>query len=369
MLKTVPTRRPNNVQPVLIATLQLQVCTENQERTPEANLVSRLTDQTMECVVTEQSNGVYEISCQPTVGGVYQLHVKVGGKEVRGSPLSVTVKTPIDKLGSVIKTIHGVHKPWGVAVNKSGEVIVAEAESGCVLIFNAMGDKIKTLDTQGTAVGGMKKLLGVTGDNEDNILVIDVGNCRLLKLSREGDLITAVGSKGSGPGQFTWPMGVHVNDSIGKVYVVDGLAHCVHILNSDLTFFSKFGSLGTGDGQFNSPRDITSDSTGCEYVTDHFNSRVQVFTSDGEYLRQFGKKGKGSGELYGPVGISIDDDVLYVADNMNHCVSMFTTNGEFVKSFGSKGSGPREFSGSFRLALFNGVVYVSDFRNDRIDLF
>ena len=37
----------------------------------------------------------------------------------------MTVKTPVDKLGTVIKTIDVVKEPRGVAVNKSGEVIVA----------------------------------------------------------------------------------------------------------------------------------------------------------------------------------------------------------------------------------------------------
>ena len=80
-----------------------------------------------------------------------------------------------------------------------------------------------------------------------------------------------------------------VNSVNGKVYVVDGDAHCVHIFNSDLTFSSKFGSGGSGDGQFSYPWDIASDSTGCVYVTDAGNNRVQVFTSDSGYLRQFGK--------------------------------------------------------------------------------
>ncbi len=83
-------------------------------------------------------------------------------------------------------------------------------------------------------------------DGEDNILVVDAGICRLFKFSRGGDPIAAVGSHGDGLGQFKSPCGVSVNEN---VYVVDNMAHCVHIFNSDLTFFSKFGS---GDGQFDS---------------------------------------------------------------------------------------------------------------------
>ncbi len=74
------------------------------------------------------------------------------------------------------------------------------------------------------------------------------------------------------------------------MYVVDNGAHCVHIFNSDLTFSSKFGSKGSGNGQFNSPYDVASDRSGCVYVVDCYNHRVQVFTPDGGYLRQFGKR-------------------------------------------------------------------------------
>ena len=333
----------------------------------EARLVSRLTDQTTKCVVTERGKGEYEISYQPTVGGAHQLHVRVGGEEVRGSPFPVTVKTPVNKLGTVIKTINGVQGPWGVAVNKSGEVIVAEEKAGCVSIFSATGDKLRTLDTRGTAVGRMKNPRGVAVDSENNILVVDTGNHRLLKFSQGGDLIAAVGSRGDGPGQFKWPIGVYVNSVNGKVYVVDYDAHCVYILNSDLTFSSKFGSGGSGDGQLNNPSDIASDSTGCVYVSDFSNHRVQVFTSDGGYLRQFGKKGSGSGELIQPVSICVDsDDLVYVGEYGNSRVSVFTSEGEFIKSFGSNQG---QFYGPYGIAVGGGAVYVSGRHNNRVQMF
>ena len=336
----------------------------------KAQLVSRLTDQTTKCVVTERGKGEYEISYQPTVGGAHQLHVRVGGEEVRGSPFPVTVKTPVNKLGTVIKIIDGVKQPWGVAVNKSCEVIVAEFGADCVSIFSATGDKLRTLDTRGTAVGGMKDPRSVAVDSEDNILVVDAGNHRLLKFSQGGDLIAAVGSKGNGPGQFKLPVGVCVNSVNGKVYVVDFYAHCVHILNSDLTFSSKFGSGGSGDGQFDNPYDIASDSTGCVYVTDFNNHRVQVFTSDGGYLGQFGKKGSGSGELKYPVSICVDsDDLVYVGEGGNNRVSVFTSEGEFLKSFGSKGSNQGQFYGPYGIAVDGGAVYVSDYSNSRVHMF
>ena len=343
--------------------------------TIKAELISKSTNQTTKCVVNERGKGEYEISYQPTVGGASELIVKVGGEEVAGSPFPVAVKTPIDKLGTVIKTINDLKTPYGVALNQAGEIIVAECDAGIVSIFSPTGDKLRILDTQGTAVGEMKSLRGVAVDSavdgDDNILVVDNGNHRLLKFSRGGDLIAAVGSCGDGPGQFNHPIGVCVNSVNGKVYMVDYDANCVHIFNSDLTFSSKFGSGGSGNGQFSSPYDVASDRSGCVYVADYINGRVQVFTPDGGYLRQFGKKGRANGELNRPASICVDsDDLVYVGEYWNNRVSVFTCEGVFLKSFGSKGSGPGQFNYPYGIAVDQcGVVYVSDYSNNRVQIF
>ena len=377
---------------------------------PQAKFISRLTDQTTKCLVTERGKKEYEISYQPAVRGAHQLHIRVGGEEVRGSPFQVTVRTSAEQ-GTVIKTIDGVNRPHGMAVNKSGEVIVAEERNACVSVFSSAGDKLRVLDTEGTVVGRMKNPSGVAVDSEDNILVADAGNHRLVKFSQLGDLIGTVGSEGNDPGQFHYPTGICYN--IGNVYVADQNAHRVHILNSDLpfsselgsagerpkspydtasnsigceyvidycydrvqvcnsnqTFSSMFGSKGKGDGQFDHPIDVASDSTGCVYVADCLNHRVQVFTPEGSYLRQFGKRGSGNGELCLPTCICVDsDDLVYVGEEGNNRISVFTNEGEFLKWFGSKGSMPGQFDKPCGLVVTGEVVYICDKKNNRVQV-
>ena len=319
----------------------------------------------------ERRKREYENSFQPIVGKAQQLHVRVGEEEVAESSFLVAVKTPINKLGTIVRFIEVFKSPWGVAVNKRGEMIVAESDAGVVSIFSPTGDKPQTLDTKRTVVGEVKNLRGVALDGEDNILVVDRGNHRLLKFSREGDVIAALGSHSDGPIQFSAPYGVCVNSVNGKVYVVDRGTHCVIIINSDLTFSSKFGSYGNGEGQFDSPWDVTSDHNGCVYVADFVNDRVQVFTPDGGYLRQFGKRGNGKGELNGPASTCVNNKgLMYVGESINQRVSVFTCEGVFVKSFGSLGSGPGQFKEPLGIAVDQfGVVYVSDHDNDRVQIF
>ncbi len=367
---TVTPTKKNGVQ----GTTSLQFSNTNHQliKIPSSTINAELiSNQTTKCVVKERGKGECETSYQPTVSRASELIVRMGGEEVAGSPFPVAVKTPIDKLGTVINTINDLKKPRDVALNQAGEIIVAEINVGIVSIFSPTGDKLQTLDTRGTAVGKMKNPCGVAVDGDDNILVVDCGNHRLLKFSRGGDLIAAVGSHGDSPGQFNNPIGVCVNSVNGKVYVVDYGANCVHIFNSDLTFFSKLGRKGSGNGQFRSPWDVASDRSGCVYVVDNFNARVQVFTPDGGYLRQFAKRGRGIGELYSPVSICVDsDDQVYVGESGNSRVSVFTCEGVFLKSFGSEGSGPGQFNSPYGIAVDQcGVVYVCDDENSNVQMF
>ena len=92
----------------------------------------------------------YLISCQPTHRGRHQLHVKVGGVSIRGSPFDVVT---FQNLGTPIKTIGGVNRPWGVAVNQRGEIIMAEQGGNCISIFSPSGEKIRTFGRKGYAQG------------------------------------------------------------------------------------------------------------------------------------------------------------------------------------------------------------------------
>jgi tripartite motif-containing protein 71 len=49
-------------------------------------------------------------------------------------------------------------------------------------------------------------------------------------------------------------------------------------------FILKWGSHGTGDGQFKRPRGIAVDSSGYVYVADKNNHRIKKYDSSGTYL-------------------------------------------------------------------------------------
>jgi tripartite motif-containing protein 71 len=52
-------------------------------------------------------------------------------------------------------------------------------------------------------------------------------------------------------------------------------------------FITKWGSIGSGDGQFNGTLDIASDATGNVYVADANNKSVQKFDDAGKFIGKF----------------------------------------------------------------------------------
>ena len=345
---------------------------ENLVESLECELVSELTGTRTRGSVERRGQSQYEVSYQPTIKGGHQLHIKVMGEHIRGSPHRVSVnKSPDEKLGTPIRTIDLLNKPWGIALNQSGEVVVTSSGWNCVSVFSQSGDKLRSFGTEGSGQGQFMRPSGVSVDGEGNILVADRDNHHIQKFTAEGQFLTTVGTKGSGPQQFNEVWDIAINTSNNKVYAVDNNNHCIQVLNSDLTFSNTFGKCGSSKGEFSYPWAIACDSTGDVYVADSGNNRIQVFTSTGKFLRMFGSHGEGDGELDWPIGIVLDaEDKVYVSEGSNHRISVFTSEGQFVTSFGSEGWRPGEFHYPRGLVVdSNGVVYVCDLSNKRLQLF
>ena len=337
----------------------------------ECELVSQLSGTRIQGTITRKGQSQYEINYQPTIKGRHQLHIKVEGQHIRGSPFTMSAKSPVETLRTSILTLSDVMRPWSMAINQRGEVIVAESGGHCVSVFSPSGEKLRTFGSRGSGQGQLRSPCGVTVDDEGNILVTDGGNHRIQKFTPEGQFLSTVGAIGKGPLQFVYPSDIIFNAANKKVYVTDSDNNRVQILNPDLTFSSSFGKPGSGKGQFDYPRGIACDSTGKVYVADDNNHRIQVFTAEGKFLKMFGRCGEGRGELSNPVGIAVDsNDKLFVNEWGNNRVSVFTSEGVFVTLFGSRGEGPRQFCSPCGVVVDNsGVVYVCDRDNNRVQIF
>ena len=293
----------------------------------ECEVVSEIAGTRASCTVERRGQSQYGISYQPTIKGRHQLHIKADCQHIRGSPFTVAVKAPIEKLGTPISTLMcGKKSPRGCVIKQSGEVFVTDANTQCFVVFTPNGQILRNFGRFGSGQGQFKHPLGLTLDGEGNILVADSCNHRIQKFTAQGQFLAAVGAMGRGPLQFNDPHDIAFNTSNKRFYVVENRNDRIQILNFDLsTSVLSFGKRGSGKGCFNHPSSVACDSTGNVYVADCWNDRIQVFTAVGKFLRMFGRHGEGRGELGYPIGVAIDtSDMVYVSEYGNHRVSIYS---------------------------------------------
>lgn len=184
-----------------------------------------------------------------------------------------------------------------------------------------------------------------------------------------GTFLGKFGSQGSGDGQFVFPEAVGV-DQNGNVFVADTEDHRIEKFTSTGTFLRQWGSMGGADGQFDSPEGVAVDGAGSVYVVDA-NNRVQKFDNNGTFLTSWGDAGSGDGQLSSPAAVAVDGNGnVFVADRFNNRIQKFTNGGTFLTKWGSVGNGDGQFSIPDGVAVDgDGNVFVADQFNHRIQKF
>lgn len=134
------------------------------------------------------------------------------------------------------------------------------------------------------------------------------------------------------------------------------------------------GSSGTGNGQFGAVVDIAADASGNWYAFDRAASpRVQKFTAGGAYTTKWGSAGTGAGEFTasGDHSLTVDSDgTVHVLDVVQRRVQRFSDTGTFLSSYGAPGVGPAQFVTPHTIrATAYGTVLVTDSGNKSVLVF
>lgn len=138
----------------------------------------------------------------------------------------------------------------------------------------------------GSLDGQLSRPWGVCVDKDGNIIIGDRRNNRIQIFYSDGSFKFAFGSKGSADGQLELPAGV-TTDRQNRIIVADKDNHRIQIFSSTGQFILKFGGYGRDLGEFQYPWDVAVNSIGNIIVTDTRNHRVQMFTSMGNFVTKF----------------------------------------------------------------------------------
>ena len=206
--------------------------------------------------------------------------------------------------------------PTGLAIDLSGNVLVADSGNDRIQKFNGNGGYLAQW-------GGFDQPSYIAVDAAGYFYATDSNNFRIHKFNIDGGFITTWGNYG-------WPAyltGIAV-DSFGQVYVADknGCNLC-YIQIYDGTgnpIGSWCSSYGTGFGQFDMPWGMAVDLGNNIYVADAGNNRIQRFYSDTSFNTAWSADESGNGQLSAPWAAVVDSTLnVYVADTGNSLIQKF----------------------------------------------
>ncbi|MGE5264081.1 MAG: hypothetical protein ACM3S0_11935, partial [Acidobacteriota bacterium] len=223
------------------------------------------------------------------------------------------------------------NQPWGIAVDKAGNVYVADTWNHRIQKFDSNG-KFLTMwgtngDTRGVAQGMPLQFYGpraIVIDAQGNLYVTDTGNKRVVKFTPNGDPLGQFGGVGAENGQFQEQVGLGI-DKEGNFYVADTWNQRIQKFDSGFNFLMQW-HVEAWDTQtvVNKPY-LAVDADGNVFVTDPEGARVIKFSNDGKLLSVFGNIGVDLSSFNLPTGLAFDaQGNLYVADSGNQRILVFT---------------------------------------------
>ena len=249
-----------------------------------------------------------------------------------------------------------------VAFDANGHLFVLTRGDKTFFEFNPDGSFIRSFgDKLFTRSHGLRI------DRDGNLWATDVGGHIVVKMTRDGQPLLTIGTKGEA-GEWNEATGSHKlnqpNDVVlagnGDVFVAQGhtpgAEGDARVLKFDKNgkFLKSWGGKGSGPGQFQVAHGIAIDAKGLVWVADRENQRIQLFDQDGKFVREVKYKGL-------PCSLDIGRQYMYMVNGFAGQVLRLDLNGKVLAAMGKPGKGPGEFGEAHMIAVSQkDEIYVAD---------
>jgi len=249
-----------------------------------------------------------------------------------------------------------------VAFDANGHLFVLTRGDKTFFEFNPDGTFIRSFgDKLFTRSHGLRI------DRDGNLWATDVGGHIVVKMTRDGQPLLTIGTKGEA-GEWNEATGSHKlnqpNDVVlagnGDVFVAQGhtpgAEGDARVLKFDKNgkFIKSWGGKGSGPGRFQVAHGIAIDAKGLVWVADRENQRIQLFDQDGKFVREVKYKGL-------PCSLDIGRQYMYMVNGFAGQVLRLDLNGKVLAAMGKPGKGPGEFGEAHMIAVSQkDEIYVAD---------
>ena len=234
-------------------------------------------------------------------------------------------------------------KKWGGAGSEDGQFLRPHdldfsPDEKILYAVDRDGSRIQTFDKDGqflfkfgkdaTGDGQMHVPYGIDIDKEGNVWLADRANDRVQEFDGKGNFILKFGNEdgvpSAEPGKFDNPRHVAVSKDLKYVYVADSKNNRIQQFDTKGNFIKVIGQVGTKPGDFNLPTTIEIDSKGNFFVNERGNERIQKFDSNWNPILMWGTKGSGDYQFCHIEHIALDKcDNVYVSDRKRDDIQKF----------------------------------------------
>jgi len=178
----------------------------------------------------------------------------------------------------------GLVDPGGMAIDEENRYLyVADPEQDQVLVFDADPPYklLRRIGTGGkehrlTTPGDFARPTNVAVDKEGNLYVADTLNDRVEVFDADGQFIRTWGKAGDGPGYFARPKGIAI-DGDGHIWVADAVQDRVQVFTPEGQLLIYMGEHGLLPGQFRALAGLTIDKKNRVFTSEQYPGRVQMF--------------------------------------------------------------------------------------------
>lgn len=214
-----------------------------------------------------------------------------------------------------------LRQPQRIAVNPGGDVFVVEGTRATIRRFNYRGDYEGEVPLE--RFEEKPSIGAIAFDPRGNLYVAENRSGQVFVYTPNGKLRFRFGSRGTGEGQFLSICGIAIAPD-GGIFVVDQQATAVQSFDEQGNFLAGWGRHEMGRENFALPSGIAVNSRGQVIVSDELRQDIKTFDRNGKVLQLFGGSGTVLGGTTFPTAIAVDaHDNLYVAERGNRRVQVF----------------------------------------------
>jgi len=203
--------------------------------------------------------------------------------------------------------------PWGLAVDQSGSVYVADTWNHRIQKFDSSGNFVAEW-SGATSEYSFFGPRDIDVDLDGNLLIVDTGNKQIVKFSPDGRLIQAFGKAGTRAGEFDEPTSLSIAAN-GDIYVADLWNQRIQHFDRDFQYIEEFKVAGWGSHGITDKAYILALPDGHVLATDPANRHILLFRSGEEQPRAW-RLPETEGDNR-PVGLAIDrQGQVYISDGV-----------------------------------------------------